>query len=95
MSQRHAIPKRLPRAFALTVLTALLLSSSPAIAGNGFDPNYRYCLQSAKEGAPDIPDCAFNSLDQCRMTANGQGSCMNNPIYSGAAVPKARARAAR
>jgi hypothetical protein len=69
---------------ALAALVAVLMSVKPATAGNGFDPNYRYCVSGVGVGfgGTDIPDCAYNSWDACRFSANGRGYCIENPGYA-------------
>lgn len=62
----------------------LLLAVKPASAGNGLDPNYRFCV-SGNGGpfGPDIPDCAYNTWQQCQFSASGNGYCIENPGYAG------------
>lgn len=81
----------LPAAAALVTLAASAIVTAPSAgAGSGFDPKYRYCLT----GQPDpygsvIPDCSFDTIEQCRWAAAGMGYCIDNPAYAG--VPARRA----
>lgn len=74
-------------------------STQQAAAGNGLDPNYRYCVSGRSAGGGpfgggggvDIPDCAFTTLAQCQWAASGQGYCIENPGYA----PRVRRAAPR
>jgi hypothetical protein len=69
-----------------------LFATTGANAGNGYNPNYRYCMQaSISPDGPDVADCAFNTYEQCRAAASGLGYCLDNPAYTGTATqPKPR-----
>lgn len=77
---------------SLALFAGLAFAPTPftqqATAGNGLDPNYRYCVSGRPAGGGpsggglDIPDCAFTTLAQCQAAASGQGYCIENPGYA-------------
>lgn len=69
-------------AVAVSTLTGLPVSSSPAVARD-----YPYCLQGRQQGYPG--DCAFTSFQQCKATASGTtADCGLNPRFAfGATQP--------
>lgn len=80
----------------LVLLTATIMTAGPASAGNGYDPNYRFCVAGQADPFGSlIPDCSFNTYEQCQLAASGMGYCIDNPVYAGAPAQRTRAKASR
>ncbi len=42
----------------------------------------RYCTDGGGDNSSGMPDCSFNTLEQCRASASGLGRyCTENPDY--------------
>ena len=76
---------RIPALVGLTIVT--VLAAGP-VRAQAYDPNFPVCLHVVKLGG-GYQNCSFTTLDQCRMSANGQ-SCDINPFYAGAAASPER-----
>lgn len=85
MTQTHIVRQRRVVALAaLALLTTLPLATTPASAGPGYDPKYRFCVSGMSPAlGPDIPDCSYNTWEECRFSASGHGYCIENPVYAG------------
>jgi hypothetical protein len=44
--------------------------------------NKRYCLSSS--GRSSVPDCSYNSWEQCRASVFGSKYCFENPFWKAA-----------
>ena len=76
---------RIPALVGLTIVT--VLAAGP-VRAQTYDPNFPVCLHVVKLGG-GYQNCSFTTLDQCRMSSNGQ-SCDINPFYVGAAASPGR-----
>ena len=60
----------------LTIAGASVISASPASAGR----SYPYCLQQF--GPVTYVECAYSTLEQCKMSASGRAAeCYRDPYY--------------
>ena len=81
------------RLLALTLLSAAtLLAASPSRAQT-YDPNFPVCLQVFTGFADSYFECAYTSLEQCRMSASGRAAqCVVNPFYAGPPAQRPRGK---
>ncbi|WP_280704073.1 DUF3551 domain-containing protein [Bradyrhizobium sp. BR13661] len=77
------------RTLALTILTmGIVLTAGPARAQR-YDPAFPVCLYVVSFGATPYYRCSYQTMDECRASANGQ-MCVLNPYYAGATAPMKR-----
>ena len=82
-------------AFAVLASNTLAVDVQPAAA-----EIYRpWCVQYGGNDGDNGTTCAFNSFEQCMMTARGGGSCVQSPWYlaygSGQKSPESAGRSKR
>jgi Protein of unknown function (DUF3551) len=66
-------------AFALLAVAALAAIDARSAAGEIYRP---WCVQYFGGDGDDGTSCAFNSYQQCMLTARGAGAyCVQNPWY--------------
>jgi hypothetical protein len=69
---------------ALAILTILTASTAVPARAQTYDPDYPVCLQVF--GRYSYIQCAYTSLEQCRLSASGRSAmCVINP-YPGPGV---------
>ncbi len=80
--------------FAIPALAAAFLAI-PARAQT-YDPRGPVCMHIYGDLEGDRIDCAFNSLEECRVAAFGRPAmCLINPYYAGAASQTRPAKTGR
>ena len=70
------------RKLVLTILTMAIVVAAGHAQAQTYDPAFPVCLHVVPWGGGSYYRCAYNSIDQCRATANGQ-TCDLNPYYAG------------
>ena len=67
---------------AMIGLAALLAASAAAVQPGNAQFNARWCTIGGGSQSSGEPDCAFNTLEQCRAAASGVGRyCTENPRF--------------
>jgi hypothetical protein len=61
----------------VTVVVTLLAADGADAQGSFF--NKRYCLSPSIPGG--VPDCSFNTWEQCRASVSGGNYCSENPQW--------------
>ena len=68
-----------PIMIATAAVVALMAASSAGNAQNSFF-NKRFCASSGGSEA-GLPDCSFNTLEQCRKSLYGNKYCSENQFW--------------
>lgn len=77
------------RRLALTVLTIGIVLTAGHARAQRYDPAYPVCLYVVTRGGGSYYQCTYQTMEQCRVLANGQ-MCSLNPFYAGAAAAARR-----
>jgi predicted nucleic acid binding AN1-type Zn finger protein len=67
---------------ALIGLATLIAALAAGVQSGTAQHNSRYCTDGGGAESSGMPDCSFNTLEQCRASASGLGRyCTENPDY--------------
>jgi hypothetical protein len=77
------------RILALAILTTGIVLTAGHAWAQRYDPAYPVCLYVVTWGGGSYYQCTYQTMEQCRASANGQ-MCSLNPFYAGAAAPVRR-----
>ena len=71
-----------PALIGLATLVAILAASAPSGHAQESFFNKRYCTMGGRGGS-GVPDCSYNTWEQCRASASGLARyCGENPYYA-------------
>jgi hypothetical protein len=74
-----------PRIPTLAILAMAIASVAGQARAQTYDPAFPVCMHLVPIGGGFYEDCAYYTMDQCRMSASGRaGECNINPYYAGA-----------
>ena len=66
----------------LATIVATLAADVQASSAEESFFSRRYCMRGGDDDSSGIPDCSFNTWEQCRATAHGLGRyCSENPYW--------------
>ena len=77
------------RTLALTILTMGMALAAGHAQAQRYDPAFPVCLYVVPWGGGAYYNCTYNTMAQCRASANGQ-MCGLNPYYAGATASPRR-----
>ena len=70
-----------PALIGLATLVAILAANAPSGHTQESFFNKRYCTMGGRGGS-GMPDCSYNTWEQCRASASGLGRyCAENPNW--------------
>jgi hypothetical protein len=74
---------------ALIGLAALMTALAGGVQSGSAQFNSRYCTDGGSDNSSGMPDCSYNTWEQCRASASGLGRyCTENPAYVARASDK-------
>ena len=63
-------------------LATVIAASAAGVQSGSAQHVSRYCTDGGGAESSGMPDCSFNTLEQCRASASGLGRyCTENPEY--------------
>lgn len=82
------------RMAALAILMLATVSAAAPARAQTYNPDYPVCLEVY--GPFPYIECAYTSLQQCRLSASHQAAmCIKNPYPAGSYAPAKRGRGQR